>query len=1035
MATSAAGDEMVAAESKKQRLSFVDLPAETQREIVSHCSQSDLICLALVSRHFHELASAQLYRNFHIVFPDDDDLNFDSPIDGLAGGLDTFTTSNYDYAKHLRDLSMDTLSAGLKGETSYQSYLYSASCGKFLNTLLHLTLKKARSLEVFRWNIRVELSRPVYRELHRIASLKKLHVRLQAGESYYVQPPPLPVSVDIHPQPDATNHWGSIPPLAPLSLLPPPPPPGATPPIISGPPPALIPPSSKSAPRFRVGKRAASAKEPSTFSGFKNLKSLSVLDIDTLDIVSELNACIKNSSSTLTELQLSLSDALANQARKPPPDSDADDSDVEDEFQVVPVNQNNNNGYDSTGPVKAFRAQEERKLQESMLGRIFELYPRSVSTRFMTEDDEAGQETDKKDTENPVMDVREAFFTSIKEVSTKLMSLTNGSSRFSDSQQEILDTIAKAARKYVDSIDTSGPATGPPNASNGKAPASTVEGVTEGESSSAGDKTDAEAPSAKEAEADSTTTKGDLTKSDESSSSKISKKKSGDVSPEDIDIEHVEVIDDGFEETEDASPSNSIEPKPVDGSTSEPEPLQSDSSADSVAPTPAVDAIADDAAGTSSKAVEAGAESQPKMTEKARKLAAAKAAKVNLENLMTKLGSFRDRSKAIGKRINDMRAQGSSMDQVLIKDADAQFTGFSSMVTDLQNEIQVVEEEMDEVERQVAAINRNGMRDYIRRTRGLSLTSLSIYLIPVKASVLSRSINLSGLKQLTLLNVGNQAPIWNLLAKENRQRPLGLRNIFTDDVSNAFLAFASQLEEIHELFLLERSIKSKPESFAPRGATTMDQIRRLVLKKHIGKLKRLMIKDESTGPNWDCNEKTMVLICTQGRNLEELALSMNIHAVHVFMQYFSGLVNLRAINILHFRNNDTCIWVVREILRFIVDNLSHYPELKLEWIAMEGDRVDRVVRPTDDTDDAPNERSNNKRAKNKSKEVPVNGLGSGLHNPFPALPMDGLDSESDSDDEAFSGGTRLRFKTVGPLQFYDVWGVKIFEKEIRSGRL
>lgn len=45
---------------------------------------------------------------------------------------------------------MDTLSAGVKGEHSYQSYLYSASCGKFLNTLLYLTLKKARSLEAFR---------------------------------------------------------------------------------------------------------------------------------------------------------------------------------------------------------------------------------------------------------------------------------------------------------------------------------------------------------------------------------------------------------------------------------------------------------------------------------------------------------------------------------------------------------------------------------------------------------------------------------------------------------------------------------------------------------------------------------------------------------------------------------------------------------------------------------------------------------------------------------------------------------------------
>lgn len=104
-----------------------------------------------MSKHFHELASARLYRNFHIIFPDDDDIDFDSPIDGLAGGLDTFTTSDYDYAKHLKDLSMDTLSSGPKGELSYQPYLYSASCGKFFNTLLHLMLKRAKALEAFRY--------------------------------------------------------------------------------------------------------------------------------------------------------------------------------------------------------------------------------------------------------------------------------------------------------------------------------------------------------------------------------------------------------------------------------------------------------------------------------------------------------------------------------------------------------------------------------------------------------------------------------------------------------------------------------------------------------------------------------------------------------------------------------------------------------------------------------------------------------------------------------------------------------------------
>ncbi|XWW95551.1 hypothetical protein V2A60_003512 [Cordyceps javanica] len=147
---SAGGDEASAAATSSV-FRIIDLPIETQRDILSYCSQSDLICVALVSKHFHDLASAILYRDFHIIFPDDDDLSFESPVDGLAGGLDTFTTSEYDYARHLRDLSMDTLSSGLKGERSYQPYLYSSSCGKFFNTLLFLTLKKAQFLESFRY--------------------------------------------------------------------------------------------------------------------------------------------------------------------------------------------------------------------------------------------------------------------------------------------------------------------------------------------------------------------------------------------------------------------------------------------------------------------------------------------------------------------------------------------------------------------------------------------------------------------------------------------------------------------------------------------------------------------------------------------------------------------------------------------------------------------------------------------------------------------------------------------------------------------
>lgn len=170
--------------------------------------------------------------------------------------------------------------------------------------------------------------------------------------------------------------------------------------------------------------------------------------------------------------------------------------------------------------------------------------------------------------------------------------------------------------------------------------------------------------------------------------------------------------------------------------------------------------------------------------------------------------------------------------------------------------------------------------DYLRETRGLMLHSLCIHLIPVKPSVLSRAIDLSSLRKLTLLNVGTQAPIWSLLSKENSVQPLALRSVYTDNVSDAFLKCMSQLAELHELFMLERNIKKLPQSFAPPTTNSIDQIRRLVLAKHMPTLKRLMIKDDTiTSSLWDVTEKTMVYICTRGRQLEELAVSVNIHSV------------------------------------------------------------------------------------------------------------------------------------------------------------
>jgi predicted transcriptional regulator len=117
-----------------------------------------------------------------------------------------------------------------------------------------------------------------------------------------------------------------------------------------------------------------------------------------------------------------------------------------------------------------------------------------------------------------------------------------------------------------------------------------------------------------------------------------------------------------------------------------------------------------------------------------------------------------------------------------------------------------------------------------------------------------------------------------LLQKENEAHPLALKKIFTDNVTQSFLKCVSELKEVTELFMLERSAKHKPESFAPRSAVAMDQIRKFVLKRHLPTLKYLMIKNDYQTV-WDIDEKAMLLICHQGKNLEELTVSMGIRSV------------------------------------------------------------------------------------------------------------------------------------------------------------
>ncbi|KUI68878.1 hypothetical protein VM1G_03934 [Cytospora mali] len=979
-----APDDAVEAAPSPRALRLTDLPREIQQDIVGHCQQHDLICLSVVSKHFHELAAAELYRNFQIVFPDEDDRDYDTPIDGLAGGLHTFVTSEYNYAKHLRDIELDTVSIGDKAETAYKPYLYSLSCGKFLNTLLYETLRKAKALEALRWNIRVELSRPVYKALHEIETLSHLHIRLQDGPSLYEQPLPLPIASSTTTPNASTNH---------LPVIDPPPPASAFTIAPSAPvyvaPIGLLPPHSKSHGKAKMSRKSSAAKNPPTLSGFKKLKTLAVLDIDDLDVVTELRSCVRNSQGTLTKLKLSFSHNMAMRARKDSDPDDSESSDPDDEFQVGPVvvPPPAHHFDDASGPARAFRAQEERKTQESVLGRIFDVEP-PLAKKPVKRDEEAEAAEEKTETSvNP----GQRFIDSIRAVSEKLMKNLNGTEDFTAAQQEVLDTIETAAKKYVREEEGKASVTAA-HGTNGEDTASGVNGNN-------AIKADAAGTSVERGHSESEETQQEGASLFASTSPK-GKEPAQDVNPDDIDIEEPGE-DIFFEEPEVGSPeqspskANGVENEPVNGD------VPSDLSLDTA------------------KAI------------------------ANIETQTYNFG-------VLAKKLESLETQAGDLHKVLqldsdpnphamkLEDAETRIQDFKNSIRTIIHEMKNIATKIGDAEKQIPATANydanatlNRISEYIRWTRGLGLQSLSIYLIPVKASVLSRAIDLRVLKRITLLNVGPQAPVWALFAKENKIQPIALRNIFTDNVTTAFLAFVSQLEELHELFMLERTEKYKPESFAPKTNVTKDHIRRLVLKRHMKTLKGFMAKNQRD-QTWDVDEKTMLLICRRGRVLEELAVSMGIRAIHTLLQHISGLVNLRALHIINLRNDDTCVWVMRETKRFIIDNLSHYPELKLEWLAIDDDeRVERIIR----WKESPKGKEKNKSAKSKGKEKAPAPVTNG--DQFPVLTLDNLnlgnESEEDEDDNG-SGDGIPRIDTTD-IHVYEIWDVRIFDREITAGRL
>ena len=139
------------------------------------------------------------------------------------------------------------------------------------------------------------------------------------------------------------------------------------------------------------------------------------------------------------------------------------------------------------------------------------------------------------------------------------------------------------------------------------------------------------------------------------------------------------------------------------------------------------------------------------------------------------------------------------------------------------------------------------------------------------------------------------------------------------------------------------------------------------------------------------------------------------------MQNLRGLKNLYALNVLAIRTTDQCHSVIRECRKFTIDTLTHCPELKLKYLVMSGMVCQLARRPSS----AIRSKAAAKRKGKGKEKAPLNA-------PM-TDPVDPFTTDSENFSEIESGG--LEMAVVKQLKFSDVEGVKIFEKEIRSGKL
>ena len=147
---------------------------------------------------------------------------------------------------------------------------------------------------------------------------------------------------------------------------------------------------------------------------------------------------------------------------------------------------------------------------------------------------------------------------------------------------------------------------------------------------------------------------------------------------------------------------------------------------------------------------------------------------------------------------------------------------------------------------------------------------------------------------------------------------------------------------------------------------------------------------------------------------------------HFLMQYFATFKKLYALHLISLRINDRSMTLQSESLNFAVDSLAHCPNTKIKYIAIVNSVMSLETKPEQWRKHMKIEMERRKDKKGKGKATP---------DAVSSLLEQCDDSGSDEVEELISTYVTGNSKFRMPTSFAAVDDVKVFSKQIRTGKL